>query len=245
MIMKAAEILKSAGKGAGLMRDYFRYNLKIIFANKFVYFAVTALLFFLLVAAIMFFSSDSSPDKGDIYSILLFPGILLVFYPSVFGIQNDRDFGMLEILFAVPNYRYRVWLVRLILIYAVTFGMMVVLAALSAVIIVPVPVFIMVYQIMFPVFFIGSLSFMMSTLIRNGNGAAVVMVIIGLTFWITGGWLEHSRYFLFLNPFSPPSDMSDYIWSEIVMKNRIYLSLGAVISILWALFNLQKREKFV
>ena len=234
MIMKAAETLKSAGKGIGLMKAYFRYNLKIIFANKFVYFAVTAVLFFLLVAAIMFFSSDSSPDEGSIYDILLFPGILLVFYPSVFGIQNDRDFGMLEILFAVPNYRYRVWLVRLVLIYAVTFGMMVVLSILSAVIIVPVPVFRMVYQIMFPVFFIGSLSFMISTL-----------VIIGLAFWITGGWLEHSKYFLFLNPFSPPSDMSDYIWSEIVLKNRIYLSVGALISILWSMFNLQKREKFV
>ncbi|MBD3179014.1 MAG: hypothetical protein GF417_05120 [Candidatus Latescibacteria bacterium] len=243
--MKAAEMSRRAGKAAGLIRAYFRYNLKIIFANKFVYFAITAVLFFLLVATIIFFSSDTSPDEGTIYNLLLFPGILLVFYPAVFGIQNDRDFGMLEILFAVPNYRYRVWLVRLILIYLVTFAMMLVLSILSSVIIIPVPVFSMVYQIMFPVFFIGSLSFMLSTILRNGNGAAVVMVVIGLGFWITGGWLEHSRYFLFLNPFDPPSEMNRYIWSEIVLNNRIYLSVGAAVSILWALFNLQKRERLV
>jgi len=243
--MKIAEMLRSAAETARLIREHFRYNLKIIFANKFVYFALTSLLFFLLAAGIMFFDADSSPDEGTIYNLLLFPGILLVFYPAVFGIQNDRDFGMLEILFAIPNYRYRVWLVRLVLIYLVTFCMMIVLSALSSIIIIPIPVFSMVYQIMFPIFFIGSLAFMLSTVIRNGNGAAVVMIIIGLAFWITVGWLQHSKWFLFLNPFSPPSDMSDYIWSEIVLKNRIYMITGTAICVLWSLFNLQKREKFI
>ena len=66
-----------------------RYNIKIVFANKFVYFLLAAFVFFLGITAIIFFSSDSDPDASDVYNLLLFPGILLVFYPTAFGIQND------------------------------------------------------------------------------------------------------------------------------------------------------------
>ena len=51
------------------------YNLKIIFANKFVYFLLAAVLFFLAAGAISFFSSDNNPGINDVYDILLFPGI--------------------------------------------------------------------------------------------------------------------------------------------------------------------------
>lgn len=222
-----------------------RYNLKVIFANKFVYFVVTSFIFFLVIAAIIFFDSDADPDVGAVYNLLLFPGILLVFYPAVFGIQNDKDSGMLEMIFAIPNYRYSVWLVRLALIYIITFFFLLVLSLLSAFIIIEIPVVAMVYQIMYPIFFIGSFSFMLSTIIRNGNGTAVAMVVLGLAFWIGGSMIEHSKWFIFLNPYTPPTDMSEYIWSDIVLKNRIYLSVGTAISILAGLFNLQKRERFL
>ena len=46
------------------------YNLKIVFANKFVYFLLAAFLFFLAAGAISFFSSDSNPGPHDVYYIL-------------------------------------------------------------------------------------------------------------------------------------------------------------------------------
>ena len=64
---------------------------------------------------------DDTISDGTVYELLIFPGILLIFYPSVFGIQNDDDSRMLEILFGIPNYRYKVWLVRLVMIYALVF----------------------------------------------------------------------------------------------------------------------------
>ncbi|MDZ7860280.1 MAG: hypothetical protein U5O15_06385 [Candidatus Krumholzibacteriota bacterium] len=243
--MKQLNIIRRTKKILNLILKYSSYNLKIIFANKFIYFLLAALIFFLAVTAIIFFSSDSYPDSGSVFNLLLFPAILLIFYPAVFGLQNDIDTGMIEVLFAIPNYRYSVWLVRLVLMYVITAGLVAVLAVLSAVIIVPVPVISMVCQIMFPVFFLGSLAFLLSSLIKNGNGTAVVMVIIGLALWVSAGWLHHSKWFLFLNPFSPPTDMSESVWSDIVLKNRVYMVVGAVISTLAGLFNLQKREKFV
>ncbi|MCU0639900.1 MAG: hypothetical protein MUF59_08530 [Candidatus Krumholzibacteria bacterium] len=220
-----------------------RYNLKIVFANKFVYFLLAAFVFFLGITAIIFFSSDSDPDASDVYNLLLFPGILLVFYPTAFGIQNDVDSRMIEILFGIPNYRYKVWLLRLALIWLIVIVFLAVLALLSSAALVPVPIAKMVYQLMFPIFFLGCLSFMFSTLIRSGNGTAVVMVAIGMAFWISSGIIAQSRWNLFLNPFGDHSNQ--VIWAATILKNRIYLAVGSILALLYGLMNLQKREKFI
>ena len=221
------------------------YNLKIIFANKFIYFLLAAFLFFLAAAAISFFSSDSNPGPKNVYNYLMFPGILLIFYPTAFGIQNDVDSRMIEILFGIPDYRYKVWLSRMALIWLITFALLVVLTVLSSVVFVQVPIFEMVYQLMFPIFFLGALSFMFSTVIRNGNGTAVVMVIIGMGFWIAEEALVNSKWNLFLNPFQVADQMTAAAWSGIVYQNRIMLAVGSVLSILYGLYNLQNREKFI
>ncbi|MBN1163583.1 MAG: hypothetical protein JXB45_03315 [Candidatus Krumholzibacteriota bacterium] len=220
-----------------------RYNLKIIFANKFIYFLLASFLFFLLVTVIIFFNPDSDPHADTIYNTLLFPGILLVFYPMAFGIQNDVDSRMIEILFGIPNYRYKVWIVRMVLIWLIVFFILCLLTVLSAVSLVNVPILQMVYQLMFPIFFLGSLCFMFSTVVRSGNGSAVIMVIIGMGFWIAGGILAQNRWNIFLNPFITPDNQA--AWAGIVFKNRIFLTAGIVLALLYGLFNLQKREKFI
>jgi len=227
------------------IRKMSSYNLKIIFANKFVYFLLAAFLFFLAAGAISFFSSDNNPGVHDVYDILLFPGILLIFYPTAFGIQNDADSRMLEILFGIPDYRYKVWLSRMALIWLLEFALLVVLTAMSSAVFVSVPIVEMVYQLMFPIFFLGAFSFMLSTVIRNGNGTAVAMVVLGMTFWIAAEAMSKSKWNLFLNPFRVPGDMTEAAWSGIIFQNRIILAVASVIAILWGLYNLQKREKFI
>ena len=97
-----------------------RYNLKIIFANKFIWFLVISFVAF-IAFSILFIWEGNTIDESTIYGLLLFPGLLLIFYPTVFGIQNDDDSRMLEILFGIPNYRYKVWLVRLAMIFILIF----------------------------------------------------------------------------------------------------------------------------
>ena len=105
-----------------------RYNLIIIFANKFIYFMLAAVGIFLLITIINLFNPDSNPNSALVYYWLLVPGLLLIFYPTVFGIQNDADSRMLEILFGIPNYRYKVWLVRLAVIYIIVYFLLLLLA---------------------------------------------------------------------------------------------------------------------
>ena len=159
-----------------LINQLVRYNLKIIFLNKFVYFLLSSLLIFLLIAVISLLDADAYPTEESVYSILMFPGLLLIFYPTTFGVQNDIDTRMIELLFGIPNYRYKVWVVRLILIYVLVFGLLLILSVISSLTLTTVPIFEMAFQLMFPIFFIGSLAFMLSTFIRNGNGTAAVLI---------------------------------------------------------------------
>lgn len=227
-----------------LVTSIAKYNMKIIFANTFIYFMLSAIIFYAIVIMIFLLSSDSEINIGYVYYWLLFPGLLLIFYPTVFGIQNDVDTRMIEILFGIPNYRYKVWLIRMAIIYVVVAVILLILTLISSVLLIPLPVFSMVYHLMFPIFFIGCVAFMVSTMVRSGYGTSVVVVIIGLFFWIGTGFLPH-KFNLFLNPFLVPSDVNEAVWAEATLNNRIYIFIGVIISVLTGLIQLQKREKFV
>lgn len=227
-----------------LIRKMILYNLRIIFANKFIWFLAGSIIFYLGVSVIYVFEEDISKME-DLFGIFIFSGILLVFYPSVFGIQNDQDSRTIEILFGIPNYRYKVWLVRVVLIFMIAFLIMLLFTFLSSLLIVKFNFFYMTAQVMIPVIFLGMLAFMLSTIVRNGNGTAVIMIIIGIFFMILMEPLRKSQWNIFLNPFSPAYDVTESAWAIIMMKNRIFLLTGSVLFLLAALLNLQKREKFM
>ncbi len=222
-----------------------RYNLKIIFANKFIFFLLGAVAFYLLITIIDLLDPESYFSESNLYVLLMFPGLLIIFYPSAFGIQNDVDTRMIEVLFGIPNYRYKVWLMRLAVIFILVYLILLSLTFLSSLALIPVPVFSFTLQLMFPVFFMGALGFMLSTIIRNGSGTAAVMVIIGLAFWISSGILEESEWNIFLNPYGFPDSLNQAMWQEMLFYNRLYLVVGIILAILTGLFRLQKREKYV
>lgn len=222
------------------------YNLRIIFANKFIWFLAGSVLFYLGLSVNYVFSNDIS-RMNDLYGMFLFSGLLLVFYPSAFGIQNDQDARTIEILFGIPNYRYKVWLVRIVLIFVIAFLIMLVFTFLSSVLIVKFRFVNMTAQVMVPVLFLGIMAFMLSTVVRNGNGTAVLMIIFSLFFMILSNndFLRKSQWNVFLNPYDLPYDVNETTWAIITLKNRIILITGSIIFLLVALFNLQKREKFM
>lgn len=220
------------------------YNLRIIFANKFIWFLTGSILFYVGLSIFYVFTNDVSKME-DMYSIFLFSGVLLVFYPSVFGVQNDQDARTIEILFGIPNYRYKIWLVRIVLIFIITFLIMLIFTFLSSVLIVKFRIINMTAEVMAPVIFLGVMAFMLSTIIRNGNGTAVVMIVFGLIFLVLSGTLSRSQWNVFLNPFNVPRDLNEVSWSIITFKNRIILICGTIVFLMDALYNLQKREKFM
>jgi len=221
-----------------------RYNFRIIFAGRFIWFLLAAFAFFVFISVTGVVNGEN-PDEEFVYDCLLFPAMLLIFYPMTFGIQNDVDAGILEILFGIPDYRYKVWLGRIILVFFLVTLILTGFTGISYIFLTPLNLFEMTGQVMFPVFFLGSMAFMFSTIIKNGNGTAVVMVILGILVFILSENIQRTMWNIFLNPFNVPRNMNEMIWGGIVDKNRIFLVVGGLVFILYGLFNLQKREKFI
>ncbi len=221
-----------------------RYNMKIIFGGKFIYFILAAFIFFLIFGTIIALD-ESELDIGEIYGLLGFPSILLVFYPSVFGIQSDADQRTLEIIFGIPDYRYKVWLVRYAMILVIVFLLLIPFAVLGHWALISFPLFRMIMQLMSLVVFVSAMGFCISTLVKNGNATAVIMVIIGLVFLILTDEIEYSKWNIFLNPFDTPYEINDIVWQETIRQNRIIMGISSMVMLLLGLLNLQQREKFL
>lgn len=221
-----------------------RYNMRIIFGGKFIYFVLAAFLFFLIFGAIIALDNNVMSIE-DIYSLLAFPAILLVFFPSVFGIQSDADQRTLEIIFGIPDYRYKVWLVRYVMILVLVFLLLFPFAGIAWWGLMSFPLMPMILHLMVLVLLVSSLGFCLSTVVKNGNATAVIMVVLGLAFLILSDELDESKWNIFLNPFDMPRDLNQIIWQEIVRQNRIFMATLSIVLILLGLLNLQQREKFL
>lgn len=221
-----------------------RYNMRIIFGGKFIYFILAAFIFFIIFGIILALDSDDI-DFDDVYALLAFPAILLVFFPSVFGIQSDADQRTLEIIFGIPDYRYKVWLIRWIMIIFLVFLLLFPFAGLAYYALISFPVMKVILHLMVLVVFVSSLGFSLSTMVRNGNATAVIMVIVGLALLILADALEGSKWNIFLNPFDIPRDLNEIVWQETIRQNRIIMGIGSIVLILLGLLNLQRREKFL
>jgi len=107
------------------------------------------------------------------------------------------------------------------------------------------PVGRMVFQVMMPLIFLGSLAFFISAQTTSGNVTAVILVIVLLFFWVLGDEMQNSTWFLFHNPFRSVEALRSTLWAETTFYNRLYMIMGSVVTTLFALLRLQNREKFI
>jgi len=221
-----------------------RYNMRIIFGGRFIYFVLAAFIFFLVFGTIIALDSNEL-QIHVVYGLLAFPAILLVFFPSVFGIQSDADQRTLEIIFGIPDYRYKVWLVRYLMILFLVFLLLFPFAGIAWWVLISFPLLPMIMHLMVLVLLVSSLGFCLSTVVKNGNATAVIMVVLGLAFLILTEELDESKWNIFLNPFDMPGDINEIVWREIVRQNRIFMGIGSLVLMLLGLLNLQQREKFL
>jgi len=87
---------------------------------------------------------------------------------------------------------------------------------------------------------------MFSTLIKNGNGAAIITIFAIIIFLIfSNGPLETSQWNIFLNPYGEYTQIHPMIWHNTIIKNKVILLIASIIFSLTGLLKLQKRENFI
>jgi hypothetical protein len=234
----------------GIKKDSFynfilltKSNIKVVFGNKFIYFILASLAFFIFLLGVNLFS-DSVLNEALCYNLMLSPALILIFYPTTFAIQNDDDTKTLEMIFGIPNYRFKIYLLRFVMIVVITFLMLIVFSLLSYVTLLSFNIWTMSLQLMFPVLFFGSLCMMVASYLKSGTSTSVVAIVVGLLLWILSSALKISQWALFLNPYAKTS-MSSFRFSEILFNNRIIIMIASVTFVLTALYQLQKRERFI
>ncbi|MCH4895272.1 MAG: hypothetical protein N4A32_06120 [Marinifilaceae bacterium] len=227
-----------------LFRKIFRYNQKIVFANKFIYFLLAALGFFIIVATLQLFFNPIFNEEV-LFGTIYIPAILLIFYPACFGIQNDQDSKIIEVLFGIPNYRYKIWLTRLLMMYAVSVLILFAILLFSNITMVDCNPLMMTINIFFPMFFVGNLAFFLSTKTRSGNGTAVIVIIICFLLFVISDLLRESKWNLFLNPYLDNTDVNHIVWAKVLIKNKIFSLTLSTVLLIGGLLNLQNREKFI
>lgn len=220
------------------------YNAKIIFGNRFFYALAISVAMFLLITSFYIFGNDNVAVE-DMYDLLRVPGLLLLIYPTLMGIQNDADSRTLEIIFGIPDYRFKVWLVRIIMVFVLVFIFLIPLAALLNFAVLSFPVFPMIMSLMPLLLFAGSLGFALSCIIKNGMGAAVFFIVLGIVLMIVFKNFSDTFWNIYLNPYSEHGKINDVVWDEMLTKNRIFLLVSTVVFILAGLNSLQNREKFL
>ena len=100
---------------------------------------------------------------------------------------------------------------------------------------------------MLPVTLFGNLAFLYSTLIRNGNAAAVLSVLTVILAMILGNipLVENKVWDVTINPYEEPENINAAIWSLTLLKNRIAMAVAAIIFLMSGLLGLQNRGKFL
>ncbi len=221
-----------------------KYNVQIIFGNKLLYFMLAAILIFLAIAVGNLIAGETFELDGA-FSLLLFIGTLLAFYPLTFGIQSDKDSRTLEIIFGIPDYRFRVWLLRMAMVFFMCFLMLLLLGFLLRISLIEYNIFKVVNQVMFPLVFLGMLTFLVSTIVKSGNGTAVIIIILCTAILIGSNAFENKYYNVFFNPYNIPAGTTQMVWESLTFKNHVFLMVGSLIFVLGGLLNLQNREKFL
>ena len=195
------------------------FNLKIIFGGRFFWFLLTSFLLFAYFVCSSIWRGEIPTDEL-MYSHLFFPALLLVFYPATFGIQNDADNRILEILFGIPGYMYKVWLSRLLLIYMLVFIMLIVYSIVAYVLVYPISPLGMAYRLMYPVLFMGGLAFYFSTVTRNGNATALLIIILGIAMvFLRDSFFRDTMWDISLNPYRIPDNIHPVIWGSTFHPN--------------------------
>ncbi len=221
-----------------------QYNFKILFGGRYIIFIILALLLFVFqVFNAAYYGASLS--ESVVFENLIYPSMLLIFYPATYGIQKDSECKILEIFFCIPNYMYKVWLLRLVFVIIACLLDIMLFGLLSHLLLCPVDILLMTYHVMFIVLLFGSMALFLSTVIKSGNGVAVVLIgIFGLLISL-GESYSNTMWDIMLNPYVELDSIHPDIWAKRVSNSRILLGTCSIGLILMSLNNLRMRERML
>ncbi len=224
-----------------------RLNEKFIFSQRFLFFFGGVLLFFITICMVNYFKSSAERigEEGIFNLLLIFPGIALIFYPSMSLVTSEIENRTIEMIFCTPDARYKVWISRIFTLFLFVTFIIFILCSLSFVFISDFPFWGYFFHSLFPSIFLSTMIIMLSIIFRSSNAAGLVSLVIILFLMITYPPLSKTGFNLFMNPYVKPPNTDFSSWASIIWYNRIGILVLSAAMLYYSFFMLNKREKYI
>jgi hypothetical protein len=224
-----------------------RLNEKFIFSQKFLYFFFGVLLYFLIFCITNYLSeSGERISEESIYLwFLCIPGIALVFYPSMTLVLSETENRTIETIFSTAGSKYKVWLMRICVLYLYVALIIFLLSFLSFMFISDFEFFGYFFHSLFPPILISSLIILLSVMLRSSNASGLLSLIIIIFLLLTYRPLSSTSFNIFLNPYIKPQNVDYYSWRSIILYNRIGILIISGFFLYYSIYKLNKREKYI
>lgn len=226
----------------------FQLNLKIIFTLKYVFFLAGILAYFVIIylSNTIFSKESSGLDPEEIYNaLLLFPFTILVIFFSMGLVIYERDNRTIEIMFTTSGSRYKIWLMKILV-----FNMAVYLSVFLFTIFIffmleDVSILWLPLEVMLPLLFIGNLTMLLSIIVRGDYAGGMLSAGIIFLIFIFSDPLYESRFFLFMNPYHLPYEISEAKWHTMIWQNRVGVLLLSGLLLFFSMRKLENRERLL
>lgn len=224
-----------------------RLQAQILFFNRFYWF-IGGVLGYFLVAYIINYNGEMIDrlDQSDVLTALfLIPFTVLAIFLNMQVISREKDNRTLEVMFTTSGSRYKVWILRFLTLNLILLSISVLFSTLVFFTFTEIEIIATGIHAFVPTFFIGSMTLYFAVKFRSGFAAGMWATGMVLFISMFAEPLEHTKYFLFFNPYDVPRQLDPETWSLWMWQNRIGILLIGCFLQFMALRGLENREKML
>jgi len=160
-------------------------------------------------------------------------------------VMQERDAGVIETLFTVSVSRYRIWIVKFVVLQLFVGILALVLIVLTDVFAIDLSILPTLLAVIPPLIFFAALTVYFSVLFKSGSAAALcVTAIVAFVLMISEG-ISITVVFPYLNPFDRPVNADAFIWLRTILYNKVGYSVLGGVSFWRAMRRLDRRERLL
>ncbi len=220
---------------------------KILFGGKFFYFLFAAAVFIGIVIFVNYADEEESPLTlaQSLIVLMMLPMSVLAVYLSMIIIPQEKEMRTIETLFSMPGSRYRIWLVKIAVMFVFLSIFLVLFESLTFFLVTDLDFFETFWHVMPSVYFLSGLTFYFSVKTKSSNAAGMLTGLVVFFIVIFADPLHRTPYFLYLNPYDKPRAIDPSLWSKYVFQNHIGLFAIGTLFFYFGLNKLLQRERIV
>ena len=224
----------------------YRLSFRLVFHRKLIFMIIGIIVYYGILYAIATMRPGEGFGVRQALRVLVeIPGVVLAIYLTMDLVAGERDRNTLEVLFSTSMSHYKIWVTRMLAVYAVLAVTLVAMSTISFFFFAEFPYLWGGLNAFLPAFLIASLTFFFSVTCRSGNAAGMLSLGVLLLVLITSEPLGGTEFFLFLNPFDPPIGVEETMWDDKVLINRSGVFGIGCLMLFLGLRRMERRERLL